>query len=129
MKVRNGGNFELVTVCRSSNPVAFLRSESDQCRDLSATTARNIAITRVKASPIGTSGIGESDTLQFFEVGQAPTWRSRPTSSRQAQCSTIFPSTTRHRWMYVHATSEPLGSTPLSNGIVEATWRPRIVMW
>ena len=57
MKVRNCGNFELVTVCRSSDPVAFLRSEPDQYCDLSATTARDIAITRVKASPTGTYAI------------------------------------------------------------------------
>jgi len=55
MKVSNRGNFELATVCRSSNPVAFLRSESGQCCDLSAATARNIAITRVKASPTESS--------------------------------------------------------------------------
>jgi hypothetical protein len=53
IKVSNRGNFELalVMVCRSSNRLAFLRFESGQCCDLSATTARNIAITRVKASP------------------------------------------------------------------------------
>ena len=61
-------NFELVTVCRSSNPVAFLRSESDQCRDLSATTARNIAITRVKASPIGTTEAGSSTSARVVGV-------------------------------------------------------------
>lgn len=56
MKVNHCGNFELVTACRPSNPVAFLRSESDQCCDLSAATARNIAITRVKVPPTGSCG-------------------------------------------------------------------------
>jgi hypothetical protein len=45
-------------VCRSSNRLAFLRSESGQCRDLSTATARNIAITRVKASPNDTYATG-----------------------------------------------------------------------
>jgi len=56
IKASNRGNFELVMVSRSSNRLALVRSESGQCCDLSTATARDIAMTPVKASPTGTSG-------------------------------------------------------------------------
>src|SRR3954454_21849248 len=60
-------------------------------------------------------------------TGQPPTCASSPTSSRQAQCSTIDPSATRQMWMNSQATAFPVGGRPASSGIVEATWRPCIV--
>src|ERR1035441_9871653 len=55
MKVSSRINVEIVMVCRSSNHLAFLMSESGLCCDLSTATVRNIATTRVKVSPTGTS--------------------------------------------------------------------------
>ena len=55
IKVSNCGKFTFVMFCRSSIRLAFLKSESGQCSDLSITTARNIAITPVKASPTESS--------------------------------------------------------------------------
>src|SRR4051812_19410867 len=43
------------------------------------------------------------------DSGQPPTCASSPTSSRQAQCSTIEPSATRQMWMKSHATTFPRG--------------------
>ena len=51
MKVSSRINVEIVMVCRSSNHLAFLMSESGLCCDLSTATVRNIATTRVKVSP------------------------------------------------------------------------------
>jgi hypothetical protein len=54
MKVGSRINVKPVMVCRSSNQLAFLMSESGLCRDMSTATVRNIAVKRVKASPNGT---------------------------------------------------------------------------
>ena len=59
MKVSSRINVEIVMVCRSSNHLAFLMSESGLCCDLSTATVRNIATTRVKVSPTGTTGTGK----------------------------------------------------------------------
>src|SRR3954447_25109731 len=49
-------------------------------------------------------------------TGQPPTCASSPTSSRQAQCSTIEPSTTRQMWMKSHAMAFPDGGSPANSG-------------
>ncbi len=63
MKVSSRINVEIVMVCRSSNHLAFLMSESGLCCDLSTATVRNIATTRVKVS---------STRILFESRGQIP---------------------------------------------------------
>jgi hypothetical protein len=53
--------------------------------------------------------------------GHPPTCARSPTSSRQAQCSTIEPSATRQMWMKSHVIAFPLAGSPASSGIEEAT--------
>src|SRR3954447_8919648 len=60
-------------------------------------------------------------------TGQPPTCASSPTSSRQAQCSTIDPAVTRQMWTKSQATAFPVGGRSASSGIVEATCRPCMV--